>query len=104
MNKSPKEKELNKCSSKMIIVRQKILIKATRPTTLMRIISPHFEAQMLGFKMLTTKKAEVVIKQGRVETTTFLAIDFMQKTAVGLGLSTFLAIDLLACYLTTSIA
>ncbi|ONI29146.1 hypothetical protein PRUPE_1G183000 [Prunus persica] len=62
-------------------------MKAMRPTTFIRIISLHLKAQMLGFNMLTTKKAEVVIKQGRVKTTTFLAIDFMQKTAIGLGLS-----------------
>ncbi|ONI29162.1 hypothetical protein PRUPE_1G184300 [Prunus persica] len=56
-------------------------MKPTRPSTLMRMISTQLKAQMLGFTMLTTKKVEVVlmfINQGGVETTTFVAIHFMQ--------------------------
>ncbi|CAL8085402.1 unnamed protein product [Prunus armeniaca] len=56
----------------------------------MRMISAQVKAEMLGFTMLTTKKVEVVlmfINQGGVETTTFVAIHFMQTKASVLGLS-----------------
>ncbi|CAL2228555.1 unnamed protein product [Prunus armeniaca] len=65
-------------------------MKPTRPSTLMRMISAQLKAQMLGFMMLTTKKVEVVlifINEGGVETTTFVAIHFMQTKVRVLGLA-----------------